>query len=139
MSKILLAAAILAVSAAPMANAANAPAANTTLGGPLIKGVCFLSRQGVVANTKVGQAAAERMKQLRAQVQAEIDASRGPIDADGRALQASAAKGDVAAPELERRRLEEALLLCRSGLQREFLLFPRTLPTGLLQTDQTWS
>ena len=105
MSKILFAAAILVVSAAPMANAATAPAANATLGGPLIKGVCFLSKQAVIANTKVGQAAAERMKQLRAQVQAEIDASRGPIDADGRALQASAAKGDVAAPELERRRV----------------------------------
>lgn len=105
MSKILLAAAILAVSAAPMANAANAPAANATLGGPLIKGVCFLSKQAVVANAKVGQAAAERLKQLKAQAQAEIDATRGPIDVDGRALQADAAKTPAPpAADIERRR-----------------------------------
>ena len=103
MSKILLAAAILAVSAAPMAHAANAPAANATLGGPLIKGVCFLSRQAVVANAKVGVAVTERINQLKAQAQAEVDASRGPIDADARALQADAAKG-AAAADIERRR-----------------------------------
>ena len=104
MSKILLAAVILAVSAAPMAHAANAPAAaNATLGGPLIKGVCFLSRQAVVANAKVGVAVTERINQLKAQAQAEVDASRGPIDADARALQADAAKG-AAAADIERRR-----------------------------------
>ncbi len=106
MSKILLAAAILAVSAAPMANAASAPAAaNATLGGPLVKGVCFLSKQAVIANAKVGHAVGERLNQLKAQAQAEVDAGRGPIDADARTLQADAAKTPAPpAADLERRR-----------------------------------
>jgi Skp family chaperone for outer membrane proteins len=113
MSKILLAAAILAVSVAPMAQAADAPKTKTPaappagekLGGPLIKGVCFLSRQAVAANAKVGVAVAQRIAQLKAQAQAEVDAKRGPIDADARALQADAAKTPApSAADIERRR-----------------------------------
>ena len=108
MRKILLAAAIAATSAAPMAQAANAPAAasaNALTGGPLIKGVCLLSKQAVVGNAKVGQAIDARLKQLKAQAQAEIDAGRNPIDADAKALQADAAKTPgPSAAEIERRR-----------------------------------
>ena len=108
MSKILLAAAILAVSTAPMARAADAPgapAANPKLGGPLIKGVCLLSQDAVPANSKVAVAIDNRLKQIKAQAQAEVDAGRGPIDADLRTLQADAVKTPAPpAAEIERRR-----------------------------------
>lgn len=111
MSKLVLAAAILAVSAAPMAHAANAPpapaasAGDALKGGPLIKGVCFLSKQAVVSNAKVGQSIDARLKQLKAQAQAEIDGDKAPIDAEVRTLQADAAKTPApSAADIERRR-----------------------------------
>jgi hypothetical protein len=59
------------------------------LGGPVIAGVCLLSREAVLANSKVGIAAAARLKQIADESQAEIDRDRSPIEADVLALRST--------------------------------------------------
>jgi Skp family chaperone for outer membrane proteins len=136
MSKTVLAALILAASAVSAAQAANPPAAvpapaprpavsapaaarpaaapvrapgaaaNGPLGGPLVKGVCLLSEEAVLANSKVAQAVNTRLNQLKAQAQAEVDAGRGPVDADLKTLQADAARTPAPpAADIQKRRL----------------------------------
>jgi Skp family chaperone for outer membrane proteins len=76
-----------AVSAAqPPASPKGAP-----LEGPLVPGVCLLSREAIVAHAKVGVAASARITQLAQQAQAEVDAQRKPVDADVQKLRAQAA------------------------------------------------
>jgi len=65
--------------------------ANPPLGGPVVSGVCLLSREAIFANAKVGKAASARLKQLADQAQSEIDAERKPIDADVQAYRSQAA------------------------------------------------
>jgi Skp family chaperone for outer membrane proteins len=55
-----------------------------------VAGVCYLSREAIFTNAKVGQAASARLKQLAGQAQSEIDAERKPIDADVQAYRAKA-------------------------------------------------
>ncbi|GLQ91476.1 OmpH family outer membrane protein [Dyella acidisoli] len=64
---------------------------NPPLGGPVVSGVCLLSREAIFANAKVGKAASARLKQLADQAQSEIDTERKPIDADVQAYRAQAA------------------------------------------------
>jgi Skp family chaperone for outer membrane proteins len=64
---------------------------NPPLGGPVVSGVCLLSREAIFANAKVGKAASARLKQLADQAQSEIDAERKPIDADVQAYRSQAA------------------------------------------------
>ena len=61
-------------------------------GGPVVPGVCLLSREAILANSKVAVYAAERVRQLTAEAQAEVDAERKPVDAQIAALRAQAAK-----------------------------------------------
>ncbi len=79
-----------------------APAAQG-LGGPVIPGVCLLSRQAVLANAKVAQAAVTRLRVLTEEAQREVDSERKPIDADIQAFNAEQAK---LTPELRRTRQE---------------------------------
>lgn len=87
----LVSAAFLLAGAVPAAAQAPAPAA-PSLGGPLIPGLCLLSREAVIANTKVGVYASTRIRQLTDEAQAEVNADRKPIEADVAALRAQAAK-----------------------------------------------
>jgi len=105
-ASVLLIAAVapLAAQAQAQAQAPVAPAA-PTLGGPLIAGVCLLSREAVLANAKVGVYASQRIRQLTEEAQAEVNADRRPIEADLAALRAQAAK---LAPE-QRAAQEKAL------------------------------
>jgi len=64
---------------------------NPPLGGPVVSGVCLLSREAIFANAKVGKATSARLKQLADQAQSEIDAERKPIDADVQAYRSQAA------------------------------------------------
>ncbi len=93
---VLLAAAapLAAAKAPPAAPAPAAPAAPAaaTLGGPLIPGVCLLSREAVLANAKVGLYASQRIRQLTEDAQAEVNADRKPIEGDLATLRAQAAK-----------------------------------------------
>jgi Skp family chaperone for outer membrane proteins len=63
---------------------------NMPLNGPVVPGVCLLSREAIFANAKVGQAASVRLKQLAEGAQAQLDAERKPIDADVQAYRAKA-------------------------------------------------
>jgi Skp family chaperone for outer membrane proteins len=63
---------------------------NMPLNGPPVAGVCYLSREAIFTNAKVGQAASARLKQLAQQAQSEIDAERKPVDADVQAYRAKA-------------------------------------------------
>lgn len=69
------------------AQAAAAPAASNPLGGNPVPGVCMLSREAVFADSKVGQAASERLKQLATQQQSLLENQRKPLDAEIQAFQ----------------------------------------------------
>ncbi|MDO1528380.1 OmpH family outer membrane protein [Fulvimonas sp. R45] len=92
MSRSLLTAALVAAAAglslvpAPPARAAT----GTELGGNPVPGVCMLSREAVFAQSKVGQAASARLKQLAQQQQSALDGQRKPLDADIQAFQQKA-------------------------------------------------
>jgi Skp family chaperone for outer membrane proteins len=110
MSKIVLTAVLLAAASASAARAADAPApakaADTTLGGPLVKGVCLLSQDAVLANAKAAKAIEARLGQLKDQAQAEVNTARAPVDADLKALQADAARTPAPpAADIEARRV----------------------------------
>ena len=86
--------ALAAVALAGLPGAAVHAQASTTgnmpLNGPTVAGVCYLSREAIFANAKVGQAASARLKQLAEQAQSQIDAERRPIDTDVQAYRAKA-------------------------------------------------
>jgi Skp family chaperone for outer membrane proteins len=65
------------------------------LGGPVIAGVCLLSREAVFTNAAVGRAATARLQELTRAAQAEIDAARQPIEADARTLEGQRASLSV--------------------------------------------
>ena len=71
------------------ASPAPAPAASEPgFGGPVIPGVCLLSRETIFAQSAVGRAAAVRLKQLGQKAQASLEAERRAIEAEAKALQA---------------------------------------------------
>jgi len=57
------------------------------LGGPVIPGVCLLSREAVFANATAGKAASARLQDLAAVAQTEIETERQPLEAELRALE----------------------------------------------------
>ena len=78
--------------AQPIPSFAQAAPAAEALGGPIVPGICLLSRQAIFANAKIGLAADARLRQLTSEAQAEIDADRVPIETDLKAFQAESAK-----------------------------------------------
>jgi Skp family chaperone for outer membrane proteins len=62
------------------------------LGGPTIPGACLLSREAVLTNAKVGQAATTRLQQIAEEAQGQVNTERKPLDAEITALQAEASK-----------------------------------------------
>ena len=62
------------------------------LGGPIVPGVCLISRDAVLTSSKVAVYASERIRQITAEAQAEVDAMRKPVDAQVAALRAQAPK-----------------------------------------------
>jgi len=56
--------------------------------GPPIPGMCVYADDRAIGTSNVGKAAASRMQQLRAQVQAELQAEQTPLQADVSALRA---------------------------------------------------
>lgn len=102
--------------------AAQAPAADALV-GPLVPGVCVLSREAVFANAKVGLAASARLHELSKQAQAEIDAERAPIEADLKALEAQ--KASLTQAQLDER--GKPLAARWDGLQRKTSLRAREI------------
>ena len=64
----------------------GAPAAQP-LGGPVIPGVCLLSREAIFANAAIGKAATARLQELTRAAQAEIDGQRIPLETEAKALE----------------------------------------------------
>ncbi len=98
-------AAIASFGSAALAQAPSAPTPAAGLGGPLVPGVCLLAREAVIANSKVGIAAAARIKQLSVEAQAEVDAERKLLEAQVTVLRAQSA---TLTPD-QRRTQEKAL------------------------------
>jgi Skp family chaperone for outer membrane proteins len=61
------------------------------LAGPVVPGVCLLSREDLIGRSKVGLAATARLKVLAAQVQSALDAEKARLEARGKALEAKRA------------------------------------------------
>ncbi|HUH24305.1 MAG TPA: OmpH family outer membrane protein [Brevundimonas sp.] len=78
-----------AMTLAAVASAALPVAAQQAqpLGGPVIPGVCLLSREAVFANAAAGKAASARLQELAAVAQTEIETERQPLEAQLRALE----------------------------------------------------
>ena len=98
-----------AAAAKPPATTAAAPASAQSLGGPAIPGVCELSQEAVLAQSKIARAANVRLGQLEQGAQAEVSADRTPIDNDAKALQANAAKMAPADVEKQRQSINTRL------------------------------
>ncbi len=78
--------------AAPMPPSAAPPAAPTPVvaaapNGPLVAGVCLLSQEALITRSKIGQAATARLRELTAQVQANLNAEKVRLEARGKALE----------------------------------------------------
>lgn len=91
-----LVATVLAASLALPAAAQTLPPAapGATVGGltgPLVPGVCLLSRDDLIGKSKVGEAAVARLKVLASHAQASIEAEKTHIEASGKALSAKRA------------------------------------------------
>lgn len=119
--RILAVAALTAALAAPAAaqniggsGQAAAPQAQP-LGGPLVPGVCLLSREAVFANAAAGRAASTRLQQITQQAQAEIDALRQSLEAEAQTFEAQA--GSLS--EAERNAQQQALMQRLQALQAQ--------------------
>jgi Skp family chaperone for outer membrane proteins len=94
---VLLATALALVTGVSSALADSAPQSSGTqaLGGPLVPGVCLLSRQDVLTNSKAGQVAAARLRELATQAQTEVDTERKSVEADMAALEKNKAAAAI--------------------------------------------
>lgn len=102
---------IAALLATPLAALAQENA--SVLGGPVVPGVCLLSREAVFTNAQVGKGANEKLQQLTRDAQAEIGREQSQLD-----------------PELER------LGLRKPGLQDAQLTEPQRAGLQKLQALQ---
>jgi Skp family chaperone for outer membrane proteins len=79
------------IAAAGLSALPVAPArAADDLGGNPVPGVCLLSREAVFAQSKVGQAASQRLKQLAGQAESQLASQRKPLDTDIQSFQQKA-------------------------------------------------
>ncbi|WP_165186548.1 OmpH family outer membrane protein [Caulobacter soli] len=102
---VVLATAVISAVAAPSHAQGQATSSPTLNEGPVVAGVCLISREAIFANAKVGQAASARLKQLADAAEAEVESDRKPLDAEIKAFQAEAPK----LPDAQRRAREQAL------------------------------
>lgn len=79
--------AVVAAGAAPLPLAAQTAPPAQGLGGPLIPGVCLLSREAIFANAAVAKVATTRLADLARAAQAEIDQQRTPLEAEVKSLE----------------------------------------------------
>lgn len=102
LATLLAASLALPAAAQTLPSAVPAPAPATTVGGltgPLVPGVCLLSRDELIAKSKVGEAAVARLKVLATHAQASIDAEKARLEASGKAL--SAKRATLTQPQFE--------------------------------------
>jgi outer membrane protein len=106
---------LLAAAGAASAQAATAPQAALPRSGPPITGLCILSQQRAIGGSTVGKYVGDRMKQLEAQVTAELTPEGNSLNTDLKAYQAQAAS---LTPDA-RRAKEQALQQRVDGIQRK--------------------
>lgn len=98
-----LAASLVAAAGFSILPVSSAQAAD--LGGNAVPGVCMLSREAVFAQSKVGQAASQRLGQLAEQARTQLENQRKPLDTDVKAFQQKA----PSLSEADRKQQGEAL------------------------------
>ena len=77
---------------APATAPAAPPAASAAATrGPLIAGVCLLSQEALIGQSKIGQAATGRLRELAQQVQTNLTAEKNRLEARAKALEAKRA------------------------------------------------
>lgn len=84
---LILALAVTSLASTPLAAQPAAPAPAQGLGGPVIPGICLLSREAIFANALVAKAAITRIGELTRTAQAEIDQERKPLEAEAKSLE----------------------------------------------------
>ena len=94
--------------------AAGSPAAETQLGGPVIPGVCVLSRQAVFDASVVGKAANAQFKALRDAAQGAVSGEQTKLVADAKALEASKASLSPAEYQSRQQQLAQRLQQLRA-------------------------
>ena len=82
--------------------------AQTSLGGK-VAGVCMLSRDQVLAQSKVGQAASERMQQLAQQAGAAVKKARDPLQSDIQQFQQQAQSMQPQQREEKQKQLQQRM------------------------------
>jgi len=117
----------LSLATGAMAQAARpagaAPAApNFPTGAPLA-GVCILSNEGVIYASTVGQYTIGRLKQLSAQVDAELNGEQTQIQTDAKALEAQ--RGKIAEAQFQQQ--GQQIQLRAQALQRKAQLRQREI------------
>lgn len=113
-----------ATAAFAQATAAAAPAAAPQVThGPAIPGMCIVSVEGAIGSSTVGQNVNNRLQQLVAQVNAELNAEKAGIDNDAKALDGQRATLDQ--NTLEQR--ASALQVRANALQRKAQLRDREI------------
>lgn len=98
---VLLCFAATAISGQAFAQSNPAAARPSIPTGPPITGLCVLSNDAVLVDSTVGKFVGERLRQLKAQTDAELNAEAQAIKADGEALQAQ--KASLPAEQYEQR------------------------------------
>jgi Skp family chaperone for outer membrane proteins len=141
-STLLLAAPALAAPPAPdqavpaaAATAAPVEADRHDFGGPLVPGVCLLSREQVFARSKIGQAAAARLKQLGLKAQANLEAEKRKLEAEAKAFQTQQATMQPAQAQHRQQQLQarfQAIQANAAQINRE-MEATRTKATGLVE------
>jgi Skp family chaperone for outer membrane proteins len=116
---------VAAALALPALSAAQTapPASGQNLGGPLIPGVCMLSREAVFTSAKIGQAATARLKLLADQAQAEVDGDRAPLELEAKTIEGQ--KASLSATALKAR--QDALAPKVAALQQKATLRSREI------------
>jgi Skp family chaperone for outer membrane proteins len=77
---------LIAVTGLSVLPVTSARAADEIEGKP-VAGVCFLSREAVFAQSKVGQAASTQLNKLGEQARSQLTSQRAPLDADLKSFQ----------------------------------------------------
>jgi Skp family chaperone for outer membrane proteins len=86
--------------------AVGAPSAESSLGGPVIPGLCVLSRQAVFDASQVGKTANAKYKEFRDGAQAFVNAEQAKLVADAKALDSQ--KGFLAPVQFQDRQQDLA-------------------------------
>jgi Skp family chaperone for outer membrane proteins len=119
----IIAAALVASVVSTTAAAAQTPAAAPAVTGPAIPGLCVLSNDYVLGASAVGKFVINRLQQLKAQVDAELNSEGTALQTDAKALDAQ--RSSLSADQYDQRGAQ--LQIRERELQRKAQLRQREL------------